>query len=335
MLVSVKRFILLLVCLLPLLLNACGDSSPTRGLFQTEPIVSDPVSPEPAPSEFSLSGTLTATELSAVDVDTNDPAANATRNNLPADAQALIFPTLVGGYITRLGTGVAGDRFADVPDDQDWYRITLAAGQTITLTIADHDGDPTNPNDPDFDLFLVDTNTLADVQTSEGLGRQETISVLAAGEYYVQVVAPIYPQDPAANGTGSNYTLSISAAPAAITADPLHFEDDFIAGEVIVKFKDSALAASSQSLTAKAASLGMVPVAGDAKRAMLYRLSAPAPAAGRNLTRSKGQADALYQAKRATLDQVKALRRRADVATADLNYIRRPLFLFNDTNFAS
>jgi hypothetical protein len=69
----------------------------------------------------------------------------------------------------------------------------------------DDDGDPTNAGNPDLDLFLVDTNTLTDIQTSEGLGRQEEITVLAAGDGDGIDAGPDVPGDKSFPDEASSY----------------------------------------------------------------------------------------------------------------------------------
>jgi len=302
-------------------LNGCGSDSPTRDFTAGGAL----------PSTYSISGTITAAAGSTVDLDTNDPLAPFAGNDAPSAAQQLANPVVLGGYASAVATGVAGDRFASVPDLQDWFRITLTAGQTVALTIADHDGDETNVANPDLDLFLLDPTTLLDVQTSQGLGRQETITVLTGGEYLLQIYAFT---------AGSNYILTIGQTQPAVTSASLHIEDDFVPGEVIVRFREPVAAdgaVTPQALAGRTASLGLVPRAGQPGEPMLFRLAAGAsvqtlgiPEAGR---RSKGVESPERQARRETLNRVKALRRRADVISADLNYIRKPQLVPNDSLF--
>lgn len=304
-------------------LFGCGSDTPTRSF----------TAGGAPPAAFSVSGTITAAASSDVDLDTNDPLAPFVANDTPAAAQQLSNPVVLGGYASAVATGVAGDRFASAPDLQDWYRIFLTAGQTVTLTIADHDGDETNAANPDLDLFMLDPTTLLDVQTSQGLARQETITVLTTGEYYLQIYAFT---------AGSNYMLTIGQTPAAVSTAALHIEDDFVPGEVIVRLEEPVAAGGTitpQALSELSASLGLVPRAGHPGDPMLFRLASGTsvqtlsmPEAGR---RSKGIESELQQAKRETLNWVKALRRRADVVSADLNYIRRPQLVPNDPLFPS
>ena len=322
------RFLARLLPVLVLLpaLAGCGGGGSSSG--SAAPSV--PPSNQLPPATYSVSGTIRAADGNAVDSDTNDPAAPYTANDTPQTAQDLPNPVTLGGYVTATPTGVAGDRFATVADVADWYRVTLAAGQTISLSVSDHDGNAANLANPNLDLFLVDPDTLLDVQSSEGGGAQESITVAAAGTYDLQVLA---------FSGGSNYTLVIGSAPAAVVP-ALRIEDAFVPGQVIVHFKQPAPGAiTAQAATDRAASLGLVHRAGAAGRAQLFGLETPAanlaPASVVAASAVKSAGSAAYQARRATIDRVKALRLRSDVATADLNYLRRPLLTPNDTYYGN
>ena len=312
-----RRFHFLPLLLLLLTLVGCGggDNDSTRPLNPGD-------TPPPAP--LSLSGTVTAVAGNAVDSDVNDPAAPYLANDTPATAQTLANPVVLGGYLTAVATGVAGDRCAAVADIQDWYRMTLVAGQTITLTIANHDGNAANSSNPDFDLYLTD-QAGDPLLISSSLSRQETILVAASGDYLVQVYA---------FNLGSNYTLGVGAAQAGLGAAPLNIADDFVPGEVIVRFREpsSALAVAPPAASERPALAGLVHKAGRGGEAMLYRLH-PSSATMQALSRPAAGGLALRQAKRATIDQVEALRRRADVVSADLNYLRRATLTPDDPLF--
>jgi len=160
-----------------------------------------------SPQIFSLKGTLTPGSTTAVDSDTNDPGAVVISNNSPETAQPLMSPVSLGGYLTASATGVSGDRFEKRADDEDWYRLNLVAGQIISLLIAEHDGSQTNPANPDFDLYLVDSETQKDVQAAEEEGPQELIKVLVSGDYQLLVKA---------QRGASNYHLQIMPIPAPL-----------------------------------------------------------------------------------------------------------------------
>ncbi|MCM2335148.1 MAG: PPC domain-containing protein, partial [Anaeromyxobacteraceae bacterium] len=193
---------------------------------------------------FDLSGTIRSAGGQRVAVDTRDPNTSGGNNDAPATAQAVPSAVTVGGWASAS------------LDTYDYYRVTLAAGQVVTLVIAEAD-----PLANDLDLFLfgaADTTTPA--ATSEGTGSTEAVTVPAGGDYYVMV---------GALGGASNYVLTIGAAPAAAAAavDALRSDREFVPGEVLVRFKESALtiSASGDSLQARAAALGLRPLGGAAR----------------------------------------------------------------------
>lgn len=126
--------------LLVLFLTGCGGGGGSNA-SSTPP-------PTPIPS-----GTLTSASGTAIDSDTNDPMAGAVGNNTPETAQAIPNPVRLGGFAAATATGEAGDVFATQADEWDSFRTTLSAGQTVTLTIADHPGG--TQSTPDLDLYLA------------------------------------------------------------------------------------------------------------------------------------------------------------------------------------
>lgn len=319
------RWLPVLVLLAALAGCGGGSSSSTSGATPAVP----PANQNPA-ANYTISGTLTAAAGNAVDSDTNDPTAPYVANDSPQTAQALPNPVTLGGYVAAAPTGRAGDRFSDRADVADWYRVTLAAGQTINLSVSDHDGNAANLANPNLDLFLVDPNTQLDVQSSEGAGSRESITVATAGTYDLRVLA---------FSGGSNYTLVIGSAPAAVVP-ALRIEDDFIPGQVVVRFRQPAAGTVvPQAVTDRNASLGLVHRAGGAGQAQLFDLASPATQLGSaavvaaTAARNAGSAD--FQNRRATIDRVKELRLRSDVASADLNYRRRALLIPNDRDYGS
>jgi serine protease len=269
-----------------------------------------------ATATFTLSGTIRAAGGQRVDVDTADPNTAGGNNDGAATAQAVPSAVTVGGWASAS------------LDTLDYYRATLAAGQVITLVIADPD--PAT-NDLDLCLATAAAPTVA-VACSEGLGSTEAVDVPAGADYLVIVIAAGAP------GTESNYVLTVGAAPTAAAALPgaLRSDREFVPGEVLVRFKDSALSASAagDTLQARAAALGLRPLGGagrgrhallglpsgaEARAASLAALGAPPRAAGAFFP-----VDGLEAARQDTLRLVKALRRRADVQSADPNYVFHP-----------
>ncbi|MEQ1836928.1 MAG: S8 family serine peptidase [Candidatus Nitrotoga sp.] len=274
-----------------------------------------------------MGGSITGAANSVVDSDVNDPNAPYASNDQIANAQPLGNPGVVGGFASAIGTGVLGDRFAIAFDETDLFSVTVAKDQSINLSMG------AGPTIADLDLYLYNSNG-ALVTSSIGTGSTESITVATAGTYLVEV---------SATSGISTYTLSISVAPASATVHDLNTTSEFIPGEVIVRFKDTLLPASAhaESPPARAAVLGMLAKAGGPKRAMLLGLGTGSTRAqaltALGVTASRATKNLLAKAadpalkdQLETLLAVKALRARADVLSADLNYIRRAQRAPND-----
>ncbi len=144
--VVLQRFSFLFQCALVISLAACSSGGGGGG---------DSAAVPAPPVGISVSGTLSAPSFNAVDSDVNDPLASYAPNDTPAQAQSLPNPATLGGFVTALATGVAGDRFQSAADVDDFYVVTLAGGEVITLSISDHPGG--NTATPDLDLRLLDS----------------------------------------------------------------------------------------------------------------------------------------------------------------------------------
>ncbi|MBN1832245.1 MAG: S8 family serine peptidase [Deltaproteobacteria bacterium] len=274
-----------------------------------------------------VSGTITAPDFAAIDGDTNDPYSDNMDNDTIFTAQEIGNPAIVGGFVCSSGTGYNGDRFANTSDRRDFYEVTLAAGQSITLEVSDYDG----TNNPDLDLFLYDQNQ-TEVDSSELVSGTERVTVVSSGQYYIEVLA---------YRGASNYLLSVGRPDVAGQASyDLRIEHEFVPGEVLVRFKDDHLPGRGpRTLSSRAFSIGLQGKAGGPGRAMLFALPEGSKRnvalaglgiqAESNLLGSK-TADKDERDRRDTINVVKALRKRADVAGADLNYIYHPTAVPND-----
>jgi len=279
---------------------------------------------------LSVSGTITAASATAVDSDTNDSHAPYAQNDYLGQEQAIPNPVVAGGFVTQVPThgDLSGDRFASTADPADGFRATMTAGQVITLEISDWG---TGSNDLDLRLYEPGTSNLIDA--SVGVSDTESLTVPADGEYDIVVVAY--------SGT-SNYLLSIGQPDAAATSTGYRLSSEFVPGELIVRFRDRVLPAGViDTLASRAASIGMTAKAGAPGRAMLMRLgdsAATASALGSQALASSlprgAPTDPETTRKLETLLAAKALRQRPDVASADPNYIHKPLFVPNDPLYA-
>ncbi len=104
---------------------------------------------------------------------------------------------------------------------------------------------------------------------------------------------------------------------------------------MIVRFREATTATgiAAQGVNDRTALPGLTPRAGRAGEPMLYRLNSSVPKI-QAMSRSAAGVTALERDKLATVETVKALRQRADVASADLNYIRRGTLTPDDSLFA-
>jgi serine protease len=297
-----------------------------------------------------ISGTVVSAAGSAVDSDVNDINADPTyiSNGTEAEAQILPNPVVLGGYLNEAHTGPSGPSF--IPGDlSDFFRITMAASQTITLNIADF-----ATGDLDLYLYFDDgsIDPLNPDDSSEGIGQTEALTVPQNGNYVIEVYA---------YSGHTNYSLVVGQNIIPASADRLVLTDEFVPGDVIARFKDDFQMAGLQttelqttelqttelqtgefqavsaarSLQSRAASLGLQAKAGARGGPILMGLSdlktrdssfralaitSDQTGAQKRLFRSN---DPVKQSKMDTLQVIKALRKRSDVLYAEPNYIRR------------
>ncbi|MGI9302348.1 MAG: S8 family serine peptidase [Gammaproteobacteria bacterium] len=284
-------------------------------------------------NSVSVSGVISAAGATAIDGDVNDPLAPLIPNNTPEASQVLPNPVTVGGFATLSGTGGANDVFASTGDPVDSYRVTLIHGQSVSLTISDHAASNPNLNNLDILVYAAgDRRTV--VASSLGSGPVESVTFAGATGQYDIVVQAV-------SGT-SNYLLDIGLGATVVSTDALRLEHDFVPGEVIVEFKNTVLPANVRNtLSSRAASVGMTPKGGGPGRAMLLSMAEEnqrRQALGTMGIQPTHASDSFnndtQRLKYDTIKVVNAMRARADVLTADLNYIYEPLLVPNDEFYA-
>lgn len=276
-----------------------------------------------------MSGQIRATDNTLVDSDVNDPFAAFAANDTAATAQVLPNPATLAGYVNVTGFGSNGRSRAN-GDTVDFFRIDATQGQVVSLVV----GDPTVG---DIDLYLFDENE-AELDSSTGTGRLESVPIAASGRYYVAVHA--------FSGYG-NYVLSLGQ-PSAAAADAsaggaLLSSAEFVPGEVIVRWRQQPATAqrvgSQRGARSVMAAHALSRMAGAADGDWLLKLDNPAThlAQARDkavtLRRTASTAvGALSQAQLriATLSAIKRLRADPNVEYAEPNYIRRAKAVPND-----
>jgi serine protease len=267
------------------------------------------------------SGTITVAVRFLADSDVNDPAAAYIPNDSFAQAQSLPNPVVLGGYVNLPQTGGEGRSFVN-GDPVDYFSVDLTAGQAISLYVRDAPG-------ADLDLALYDANqTLVDA--SVGPASVATVTAPAAGSYFVEVRAV---------SLASIYNVTVGQPAPSDAHHALRLSEDFIPGEVIVRFHEAPQRASGSAAIPR--SIGMTTKAGASGREML--LAVDGGIAEQETARMLGipetrlslrAADPAVQRKLQTLQLISALRQRPDVRSADPNYIRRSSAAANDPQFA-
>jgi len=290
------------------LMAACGGgggggSNRDTGDGGLEPDLPD----APTPAGFTISGTVTASSSQAVDGDTNDPARAAVPNDTVQSAQPIPNPITLGGYVNQPGTGSPGRSQAS-GDAEDFFRVQLLAGQTLTLLVADF-------READADLYLYDTQENV-LDYSINTGEIETLVIPEDGTYAVNV---------SALQGATNYILAIGAGSEASRSKP--HRPEIVPWELIVEYRQ----AGAQGEMPKPADLDQVLAmeqrAGGRGRGRLMALR-KGKLSDRQMRRRLGGArtkgkhitDPTLQARWQTLMAIKSLRRDPAVQYAEPNY---------------
>lgn len=284
---------------------------------------------------INVSGTITAATGSYADTDVNDPGTPYIANDTAIQAQVVGNPATVGGYVNQPGAGETG-RSQVAGDTDDTYRVELAAGQVLTLTIADTTAG-------DLDLYLMDAaeNTVA---TSEGTDLTETITVPATGTYLIDVYA---------YRGASNYTLiigqNIGQGVTAAAVPRLSVLADFVPGELVVRFESGKGSVASRAMQLSAMGMALADDQATADGPVLIKLdeSRVEPSSA---PRATGQATAALAGREPpwpiagnatllrkwhTLKAIKDLGRQPGVRYAEPNYLLKASSVPNDQYYPS
>lgn len=272
---------------------------------------------------FIISGSIQVADGSAVDGDVNDPLASSRANNQPSTAQLISNPVTLGGYANQPGAGPAGasQRAGDV---RDWYRVSLAAGQSVTLYIAG-DGET-----DDLDLALFDTAANL-LDASVGQDRTEFLTIDQAGDYLLLVEV---------FRGASNYILAIGQTTTS-SGSHLLLSDAFVPGDVIARFR-SDQAVLGIGPKARAAAVGLTAKGGAEGRNMLLTLKGVQRATTyqaldivkSSVSSALQTADPELQLKLDTVRVIKAMNLRDDVVAAAPNYLHQASLVPNDELYA-
>ena len=166
-------------------------------------------------------GAVNLSSGTQIDSDVNESSVTNIANNDFASAQQIFSPGVLGGYVNEADSGASGNLFAS--GDEDYFRVSLSAGDRILLTIGDiGDGQ-------DLDVELYDAGEVL-VDDSVGTGNTESVQAPQAGDYFIRVFA---------FSGASNYVITMGSSTAAFvdgaTGSDFSSFDDFVPSQVIVK----------------------------------------------------------------------------------------------------
>ncbi|MFT3735142.1 MAG: S8 family serine peptidase [Rhodocyclaceae bacterium] len=175
---------------------------------------------------FTLSGTVTLPETSAVDSDTSDPLQPAwVRNDSLLTAQPLTTPTQLIGSVNQDCQGNSHAAAFVSGDEVDVFVSNLSIGQVVELSFSE------NSVANDLDLVIVDATTGQIAGISEGFTSNECIKLSRASSYYIVVFAykgaSLYNLRIGAPGEGSSCGTVSTGNGAA-----------YVHGELITRDKD-------------------------------------------------------------------------------------------------
>lgn len=314
-----------LIIFIVLFLCSCGGGSSSENTAPEE---------DPATLTYTIRGTVTSAEHMVADNDVNDPYATYTPNDSFDEAQEIFAPVTVSGFVNVNYTGYYPDRFARTGDYDDYYQVDLTNGMAISLYMVE------DPSGSELNLYLYDSNEIlvpggATTTDNNGIA---VLTVPEDGTYYIRVEATELGQI----RTFTMYALIIGLTSAAATEHALHLSDNFVPGEVLVRFENgtSGITALSSVNSKKVSALGFTTKAGRSDRYKL--LSRPKGmdkdsffeklGIGSAIKRSlaPGKMDTKTREKMETLWMIRALRKQPNIRYAEPNYIRRKLLVPND-----
>lgn len=308
-----------------LCLAACGKADSNKS--QTH----EPEVEALATVGFQVSGTVSVAAGVSTDSDINDPHAAYIFNNTFETAQVIPSRGQLNGLLIKGGTRVAGDRFADKPDEVDVFSVTLQAGQYVSLAFY------SDVNSADLDMYLYDASS-ALVQKSEALTGPESLQVPVSGDYFLV----LYAADstiPSMPDYAAKYILTINGGTVTQTNAAINTVD-FVVDQALIKFHDQP---ANNKARSKVASTFSLTHAGQKRSAlaqfnlsnMQSRSRLGLYGGSNDFETSLATANLESFRKWQTLQLIKKLNQRDDVEYAEPNYRRYRQIIPNDPGLHS
>lgn len=281
----------------------------------------------------SVSGKITAVAGIVVDSTINDRFAPFVDNSSPLQPQAINNRVTLHGFASQDATGgnSVEERYADEPNEDDYYLASLQAGQIIQLQVVDFAGfDVGSQYQGDLDLYLFDLQGDR-IAFSNSVTEFEEVVVPTDGDYLVNVWA--------FSGT-SKYVLRLLPPAAENLQVGTHAE--FVPHEMIVQLDKTVDSAQMKAQMGDLVAFRHQ----DKSRPTLVQMQPQVlslSASGKQKTKaysSRGledlrQVNAKLYDQLVTLRNIKAMRMQPGVSYVEPNYIRRTLRDPNDPGYPS
>lgn len=264
--------------------------------------------------DHQITGTVSSEANLVVDDDTNNRNDLSLENSSFNDAQPLVSPVSVQGYLTRQATGNTDpprDRFSFSPDPEDYFKTSLEAGQLVSLHVFGTE------QGADLDLYLLDMSEQVIAASLLG-GGLEQVLVPEDGEYYLKVEA--------VRGE-SRYILDM--APAELSMASVSTQSmDFVPGEVLLHGSRDGLDSARALLSGNSPlvrSLGRSSFQSRNEYELIrFDLDTSRTAGVRTLSMA-GEDRTRAEDKVATMQKIKQLQELPGVVIAEPNYYRRAM----------
>ncbi|MBN2318306.1 MAG: S8 family serine peptidase [Acidobacteria bacterium] len=285
---------------------------------------------------YSLRGTVTSAEYVETDSDVNDFNASYTSNDSFNEAQEVSAPSSISGYVNLSYCGAYGRSYFS-GDPEDYYLVSLNQGTNITLYMS------ADTSSSELNLYLYDEQqNLKDATQTDESGFA-SLNVQESDNYFLRIEAADY----AFLTTASIYSLNMGKSEMTTRRNSPRLSENFVAGEVLVRFEEPANAAYSGTGNGLnfLSSMGLYTSAKASARDKLWRLSKTIDkkivferlgiqsAIANSL--APGKSDPETASKLETLWMVRTLRREAGIRLAEPNYIRRSLTLEPNDSYYS
>ena len=273
---------------------------------------------------YTVSGRLAIGTSQAIDLTNNDTLNSSTDNGSIDSAQPLPNPITVGGYLNEPGAGAEG-RSQMAGDVEDFYRVSLFEGQSITLLVA-------NASAGDADLYLYDESGNV-VDFSIDTTDFESVAVPEDGLYFVNV---------SLFSGATLYNLAIGSGASVAPAAERYA--NVLANQAVLRYYGEDADPALDPIAAErrlADRLALRRVAGSRGRRGLFSLQAAGgdmatlrKRLGRLRKRREAIRDEALQSAWQTLLSIKHLAREPGVASAEPNYRVKAMATPNDEGYS-